>query len=245
MTPTTADATPVMAGVRAAVPVAVGYVGIGFAAGVIGAQAGLSPAEITLLSLLLFAGSAQFVFAELYAGSALALITTVFLVNIRHLLYSLAFAPRVRGQGMGARCWIGAQLTDETFSLGMSLLHGPLRDPRWMIALNMTAYLAWIGGNLSGALAGQAAAAVNGLGLDFALAAMFAALLMLQVVGAARGVRAAVAAVGGFAALVYVALELWQAHPLNLLVATVVAATAGVLLGPRVEIQQIEEVGRP
>lgn len=244
MTSAAGGAGPIVAGARAAVPVALGYVGIGFAAGVIGAQAGLSPAEITLLSLLLFAGSAQFVFAELYAGSALALITTVFLVNIRHLLYSLAFAPRVRGQGAGARCWIGAQLTDETFSLGMSLLRGPLRDPRWMIALNMTAYLAWIGGNLTGALAGRAAATVDGLGLDFALAAMFAALLMLQVVGAARGARAAVAAVGGFAALVYVALELWQAHPLNLLVATVVAATAGVLLGPRGDIEQIDEAGQ-
>lgn len=216
---------------RAAVPIAVGYLGIGFAAGVIGARAGLSPAEIVLLSLLLFAGSAQFVFAELYAGSALALITTVFLVNIRHLLYSLAFAPRVREQGAGARFWIGAQLTDETFSLGMSLLRGPLADARWMIALNMTAWLAWAGGNLGGALAGRAAGAV-GLGLDFALASMFAALLMLQVVGAARGARAAVSAVGVLAAGAYAGLELWNPHPLNLAAATVGAATAGILLFP-------------
>jgi len=222
----------IIGGARAAIPVALGYAGIGFAAGVVGAQAGLSPAEVTLLSLILFAGSAQFVFAELYTGSPVTLVTTVFLVNLRHLLYSTAFAPRVRGLGVSARFAIGAQLTDETFSLASSLLRGPLGSGRWMIALNMTAYLAWASGNLTGAIAGGAVSAVDGLGLDFALAAMFAALLMMQITEAPGGRRAVAILVAALAAVTMVALQGWHPGPLNLLVATAVAATAGAALAP-------------
>ena len=177
-------------GARAAVPVAIGYAGIGFAAGVIGAQAGLSPAEVTLLSLILFAGSAQ--------------------------------------------------LTDETFSLATSLLPGAVPSAGWMIALNMTAYLAWTGGNLAGAVTGGAAGAIEWLGVDFALAAMFAALLMLQVSGPAAR-RLAMTIVAGLAAGTMIGLELWHPHPLNLLIATVVAATAGTFLFPAVPTEAIEE----
>jgi len=221
----------VLAGARAAVPVAIGYAGIGFAAGVVGAQAGLSPAEVTLLSLILFAGSAQFVFAELYVGAPITLFVTVFLINLRHLLYATAFAPRVRGIGAPGRFWIGAQLTDETFSLATSLLPGAVPSAAWMIALQMTAYLSWAGGNLAGAVTGGAAGTIGWLGVDFALAAMFAALLMLQVNGPARQ-RLAMTAVAAIAAGTMVTLELWHPHPLNLLVATGVAATAGVALFP-------------
>lgn len=229
-----------LAGAQAAVPVAVGYAGIGFAAGVIGAQAGLSPAEVTLLSLIVFAGSAQFVFAELYTGSAVTLFVTTFLINLRHLLYATAFTPRVRGLGMPARFWIGAQLTDETFSLATSLLRGAVPGAGWMIALNMTSYLAWTCGNLAGALTGGAAGSIEWLGIEFALAAMFAALLMLQVDGPVAR-RLAMTVVAGLAAGTMIGLELWNPHPLNLLAATVVAATAGAVLFPAVKTEPVEE----
>jgi len=232
MTETRRRRGDLLRGSRAAIPVALGYAGIGFAAGVVGARAGLSPAEVVLLSLILFAGSAQFVFADLYTGSPVTLVTTIFLVNLRHLLYATAFAPRVRGLGALQRFGIGAQLTDETFSLASSLLPGPLQSGTWMIALNMTAYLSWATGNLAGAVAGGAVAAVDGPGLDFALAAMFAALLMMQVTGAPGGRRTVAVVVAMIAATVMVALQAWRAGPLNLLAATAVAATAGVLLSP-------------
>ena len=67
------------------------------------------------LSLILFTGSAQFVFAELYTAQPAVLIGTIFLLNFRHFLYSTAFVPYARRLSTPARFLIGAQLTDESF----------------------------------------------------------------------------------------------------------------------------------
>jgi predicted branched-subunit amino acid permease len=86
-------------GVRAGVPVILGYLGIGFAAGVVERAAGLSYAEVLLLSTVLYAGSAQFVVTSMLtlASPAPAIVFTVFLLNLRHLLLAAALAPALRG----------------------------------------------------------------------------------------------------------------------------------------------------
>ena len=122
-------------GMRAALPVVLGYLAIGFAAGAVGTAEGLSPLEIVVLSLLLFAGSAQFVFAELYAGSAAALVSAIFLVNFRHFLYSASLSRKLRRLPAWARFAAGAQLTDETFSVASALLKTPPVRARWMLSL--------------------------------------------------------------------------------------------------------------
>ncbi len=221
-----------MLGMRASSPVAIAYLGIGLAAGVVGAEAGLSPAEVGLLSLLLFAGSAQFVFADLYTGAVTALVTTVFLVNLRHLLYSTALSPRVRHHSLGARFLVGAQLTDETFALASGLIGSRLHYAAWMIGLNGAAYLAWCTGSVTGAVLGTMAGAIDALGLEFALAGMFAALLVGQIRNRLETRQLGVI-VALLAATLIVMLDYWRPHPLNLVLTTVVAATVGLILGSR------------
>src|SRR2546427_1033302 len=84
---------------RAAVPVVLGYLGIGIAAGVVERAAGLSYAEVLLLSTVLYAGSAQFVVTSMLslASPASAIALTLFFLNLRHLLLSAALAPALRG----------------------------------------------------------------------------------------------------------------------------------------------------
>ena len=222
--PEVADLDSVRGGMRAALPVALGYLAIGFAAGAVGAAEGLSPLEITALSLLLFAGSAQFVFADLHAGSPTALVSAIFLINFRHFLYSASLSQKLRKLPLWARFAAGAQLTDETFSVASAMLKTPPVRARWMLSLNITSYSAWCAGNLAGAVA---AGGIEFAGAEFALAAMFAALLMMQVSGARKAPRATAALI---AAGVMMALELAAPHPLNLLAATATAATACLLL---------------
>ena len=211
-------------GVRAAIPVVLGYLPIGFAAGVVGVRTGLSPAEIGLLSLLLFAGSAQFVFANLYAGSALTLIITVFLVNFRHFLYSTALAQQLKHFPAVARTTVGMQLTDETFSVASVLARRRPVMPSGLLTLNMTSYGAWFVGNIAGALTGEKMA-LGDWGADFLLIAMFAALLMLNVTAANKKTGAIVVLV--MAAAVMLGLEFVHAHPLNILLAASSAAAVG------------------
>ena len=215
-------------GGRDAAPIVVVYLILGFAAGVLGASRGLSAAEILLLSLLLFAGSAQFVFPELYRGAATELVSAVFFINLRHLLYSTALAQQARNLPPAARAAIGAQLTDETFLVASARLKGGMiSNGAWMIGLNMTSYFAWAAGNLSGALFGGAAD-LSVIGVKFAGAAMFIALLFPQITSHPRpATAAAVAAAGGGGAALGLLLF---PGPATVTLAAAAAALLGVLV---------------
>ena len=113
-------------GVIDCVPTLLGYLSIGFAAGVIEATAGMSLLEIALLSLFLYAGSAQFIVAGMLTVGApiTSIIVTVFFVNLRHLLMSAAIAPKFASYSPLKNMLIGAQLTDETFGVAINRLTG-------------------------------------------------------------------------------------------------------------------------
>ncbi|HYN12916.1 MAG TPA: AzlC family ABC transporter permease [Burkholderiales bacterium] len=201
-------------GVRAGVPVILGYLGIGFAAGVVERAAGLSYAEVLLLSTVLYAGSAQFVVTSMLtlATPAPAIVFTVFLLNLRHLLLAAALAPALRGVPAWKNALLGLQLTDETFVVasGKSRL-----SAAWMAGLNISAWAAWAVANLAGA-----ALPGNTRVLAFALPCMFAGLLVFQVRHLGRSRLALpVVCVAGLAALAI--------HPIG---ATALAATCGLLL---------------
>lgn len=178
------------AGVWAGMPVVLGYLSIGFAAGVVQRVSGLSIAETLLLCTVLYAGSAQFVVAGLVAASlpgalpVVAITATVFLVNLRHLLLAAALAPHFRGVSAWKNGLLGLQLTDETFVVASTRLRsGDIAPPirvAWMAGLNLSAYVSWALGNLVGAMASGVIGDVRSLGLDLALPAMFCALLVLQ-----------------------------------------------------------------
>jgi 4-azaleucine resistance transporter AzlC len=221
-------------GARACLPIVLGYLAIGVAFGVVARTAGLSPCEVALMSLLLYAGSAQFVAAGLIGSGASvsAIVVTVFLVNIRHFLYSAALSPRVKHLPVWKSALIGAELTDETFSVAMSHAgDGRPIEASWLFGLNVTAQTTWLVATTAGDLLGRAIPDTRALGLDFALAAMFAALLVLQITNHPRlhdavtvAAVAAAIAIGG----AQVVSSSWA-----IIGAAVVAATVGVVLEER------------
>lgn len=89
------DYTTFKEGVNACVPTILGYAGIGLAAGVVGKSVGLSILEIGLMSIFIYAGSAQFIICGMLAlhSPVSAIIFTTFLVNLRHFLMSMSVAP--------------------------------------------------------------------------------------------------------------------------------------------------------
>lgn len=171
-------------GVKACIPTILGYVGIGFAMGVVGKGIGLSVFEILLMSVLVYAGSAQFIICGLLAIQApiSTIIITVFLVNLRHLLMSLSVAPAFRKESMIGNIGIGTLLTDESYGvLTTALQNGHRPSLKWMNGLNLLAYLSWICSTVLGALIGEFIPDPELLGLDFALIAMFLGLFLFQV----------------------------------------------------------------
>lgn len=173
-------------GVKACLPTVLGYLSIGLAAGVIERAAGLNIIEIALLSTLLYAGSAQFVTTAMFAaGNPISsIILAIFFINLRHLLLSASLAPYFQKLSFAKHFFVGSLLTDETF--GVAMLEGLNKKEipyHWMVGLNITAYLNWILANIIGAMFGSMITNSEKYGVDFALAAMFAGLLVFQLMG--------------------------------------------------------------
>ncbi len=170
-------------GVKECIPTLLGYLSIGIAVGVIAKTVGFSMMEIFLMSLLVYAGSAQFIIAGMIAsgGSITAIILTVFIVNVRHVLLSAALSPYFKWMTPAKSVLIGSLITDETFGVAINKAAKQKQiSERWMHGLNITAYLNWIAATLAGAWLGEWITEPERFGLDFALPAMFIGLLVLQ-----------------------------------------------------------------
>ncbi len=222
--------TPIQDGIKRALPIVLGYVPVAFAFGVLAVKNDMSPAFAIALSVFLFAGSAQFVTAGLWgAGVGVAsIILTVFVVNLRHLLMSASLATHVQKSARWQRFLMGCELTDETF-----VVHSAAFQQGWRAALptlyacNATAHASWIGGSILGVYFGALIEDVRPLGLDYALTSMFLALLIPQC-RTRLHVLVALCAGAGSVLLKTVGLGQW-----NVIIATLVAATCGLLLSKR------------
>ena len=172
-------------GFRAAVPIALGYFPIAFSFGAAATRSGLSLAEATALSVIVWAGAAQFLAIALIASGAPALVAAFTLVamNIRHVLYGPVLMRKAGDDASRQSAWAWSfNLTDEVFgaALGALARGGRFSEP-FMTALGFSAYAAWILGTIAGAWAGAGALdrwpAVAGA-LGFMLPALFLALLL-------------------------------------------------------------------
>jgi 4-azaleucine resistance transporter AzlC len=216
-------------GVVLAAPIVMGYIPIGFAYGVLAQQAGLSTRNTVLMSLLVYAGSAQLIATGLFAtgAPALSIILTTFVVNLRHLLMSAALSPYMRHWRKGALAAFAYELTDESFAIHIARFIESAPPKAEVFAINATAQVSWIFGSWVGAVAGQLIADVKPLALDYALPAMFIALLVMQI----KDKRHIVVAVT--TGLLAVALTLGGLGHWSVIVATLIGATIGVVLEMR------------
>lgn len=174
---------PWLEGLRRALPIVLGYLPVGFAFGVLAVKNGIPPALAVGMSILQFSGSGQFVFASLWGAGAgvLSVSTAVFIVNLRYMLMSAAEAPWMTGIGRFKRLLLGLGITDETFVVHAAALKaGWLLNTQTMFVCNQTTQLAWVSGSAIGAFCGSLVDDVRPLGLDYAITAMFIALLVPQ-----------------------------------------------------------------
>lgn len=212
-----------LAGVRAELPLLLGVVPFGLIFGVLGLAAGLPGWAVILSSSLIFGGSSQVVFAQLWgAGTPPPIaVATVGVVNLRHMLYSAAVAEYLRALPWRWKILLAYLLTDEAFAAAIGRLRdGPATPHRhWFLCgTGFTLWAGWQLATLGGVLLGAAIPAR--WSLDFSIALTFIALLVLSV-HRRSDAWAAVAA----AACVLPALVL--PHKLGLLVAAGVGIAVG------------------
>lgn len=172
-------------GLLAGLPIVLGYFPIAFAFGVAATGQGLSPLEAFGLSLIIYAGAAQFLALALVASGAPVLVSAFTLVamNLRHVLYGPALMKRAGPEATRRHAWAWAfGLTDEVFGAALGqLARGRRFSEPFMFGLGLAAYASWLSGTALGAWAGAGALAgwpVLEAALGFMLPALFLALLL-------------------------------------------------------------------
>lgn len=183
----------------AAWPICLGYFPVGLALGVLAGQSDIPWWAMAMMSVLVFAGSAQFIcVAMLAAGSSLgAIIGTTFIVNLRHVLMSSALAVYLHGVKRSFLALFSYGITDESFAVNMARF----RTGNWTriqaLIVNQLANSVWILATVSGVLVGQFVPP-GAFGIDYALIGMFICLLVFQLhnrIHVITGIIAAVVAV--------------------------------------------------
>ena len=216
---------PLQQGASASWPICVGYFPIGLALGVLAQKAGIPWWAVGMMSILVFAGSAQFIcVAMLAAGaSAPAIIFTTFVVNLRHTLMSSALAVYLTGVNRGFLALFSYGITDESFAVNMTRFRSGSWD-RWSaLATNHLANAVWIISTLIGALLGQFVPQ-GAFGVDYALTGMFICLLVFQLQGGIYILT------GMLAAVISVSWYLLIPGDSYIVGASICAATLGFLL---------------
>jgi 4-azaleucine resistance transporter AzlC len=215
--------TAFLAGLRAGLPLWLGITPYGLAFGLLGPAVGLGVHGTLAMSLLVFAGSAQFIALSLLgAGASYALIVlTTLVVNLRHLLYGASLAPFMRRLTARGQALASFLLTDETYAVVVDRRRreGTV-TPGFYLGVGLLVYFDWALSTAAGLALGGLIPDATALGLDFALPATFIGLLVPQLRSRGAWVALAISAAVTLAA---------GGLPgrLGILLATVAAATAG------------------
>lgn len=184
-------------------PIAAGYLSLGFAFGVLLSDMGYHFLWATFSALIIFAGAMQFVMLTLLDGSVslptVAIMTL--LVNSRHAFYGLSFIPLIKGMGKKALYFIHS-LTDESYSLFCTYKpQEEMDNNRVRLFISVLCHIYWIGGCTLGALIGGLIP-FDTTGIDFAMTAMFITIFIDQWKEAKSHVPAITGIVSGILCLI-------------------------------------------
>jgi len=213
-------------GAKDALPIVFGYLPIGLAYGILATHAGLNSSVTVAMSFFVFAGSSQLITVNMLSDGAtiLPIIMMTFLVNLRHLLMSASLSLHFKKADQRLLPVISFLITDESFAVSSLKLPDQKNKQIYFLTLGIIAYLAWFFSSWLGAILAGFLPEDSYPGLDFVLPAMFIALLVLQIKDREDIM---VAIFSGLFSLLFVYLlpENW-----NIIMATVIAATMGVVL---------------
>ncbi|UXR69613.1 MULTISPECIES: AzlC family ABC transporter permease [unclassified Staphylococcus] len=220
-------------GVKDCIPTLLGYAGIGFSFGVVGITSGFNIFEIALLSILIYAGAAQFIVIALMVvhTPVWVIVLTALIVNSRMFLLSMTLAPSFKHETLGHRIGIGTLLTDETFGVAITpYSRGEIIGRNWMYGLNITAYLFWILTTILGAALGDFVSQPEMFGLDYAIIAMFVFLAAAQLEGVHKSkIRLYLLLILVVIVLMLV-LSLFMPSYLAIMIASILTATLGMVI---------------
>lgn len=215
-------------GARDIIPLLIASAPFGVVYGALAQANDLSVLATMGMSLFVFAGSSQFVAVTLIgAGAAIPIIIlTVFVVNLRHMLYAVSLMPYVTQLPQKIRALMSFWLTDESYA---TLSKGLIDEPNmphfhwYYFGCAFTMYFNWQWCSALGIYLGQEIPDLTQWGLDIAMVVAFIGIVVPVLKNKAQW---ACAITAFFSALV---THSWP-HQSGLLISSLVAIAVGVLL---------------
>ena len=163
------------------IPVLTGYLFIGIAFGVMYAEKGYSFLWAILMSLLVYAGSGQYLAVNFFVPgfSFLQVIFLTFMVNVRHIFYGISLLEKFNKMGK-KRWYMIFGLTDETYSL-LCTTNVPedVEEDKFLFVISIMNQSYWVLGSAIGAIVGTVLP-INSEGIDFAMTALFVVIFVEQ-----------------------------------------------------------------
>ena len=220
-------------GMRAGLPVCVGYFSVSFGFGAMAIAQGLTIWQAILISFTNLTSAGQFAGLTVIAAGAtiLEMILTQLVINSRYALMSLALGQRLGpAVGTGKRLPMAFFNTDEIFALGMS--RGKDLTPLFFVGAGVCAAIGWTSGTAMGAIAGSLLPESVRMALGVMLYGMFIAIIVPQA-KAEKSILICVLLALLFSSLFYWMPLLKQVSAgLSIVICTVAAAAFCALLFP-------------
>ena len=218
-----------LSGVKSELPLMIGVIPFGMIYGILAIAAGLPPSVAQAMSFIIFAGSSQFVSAQLFGLGVPAILNvfTVWVINLRHALYSASVASYLQKLPTRWKLTLAYLLTDEAYAV--TIIHyqeeGDKQNRHWFfLGAGLTLWTTWQLSTAMGIFLGATVPA--SWSLDFTLALIFIALVVPSLKDRAS-LGAALSA--GVAAIILFSLPLKT----GLLVASLIGIVVGMLVERR------------
>ena len=172
-----------LAGIKAELPILLGVMPFGMIYGVLAVGAGLPVGTAQAMSVIVFAGSAQFMGVQLLRLSTpgVIVVLTTFVVNLRHVLYSASIAPHLKHLNWRWKLILAYLLTDEAYAIVITH-YDQASDERaphrhwYFLGAGVALWSTWQASTAIGTLLG--AQIPPSWALDFTLALTFIALVV-------------------------------------------------------------------
>lgn len=221
-------------GFKAAVPIALGYIPIGMAFGLLAKSSGIPDFVAMLMSFIVFAGASQFVGISLIAlgTNPWEVVLTTFILNLRHLLMSASLSRRIETHtSLAWRSILAFGVTDETFSMA-SLQKDSHLSQYFLLALNFLAFFAWNVGTWIGLFLASGLPESVQASMGIALYAMFIGLLIPALKGSVPVLVVVVISITVHSLLCWTSLTADFSTGWKLIISAILAALAAAWIYP-------------
>ncbi|SMB81256.1 4-azaleucine resistance probable transporter AzlC [Desulfonispora thiosulfatigenes DSM 11270] len=228
-------------GAKKGIPIALGYLPIGFTFGLIATSSGIADFLVILISLTNFSATGQFASVNLLSmgASVYEIAMTTFIINSRYALMSLSLAQRIHPSvSRKIRSLLAIGITDEVFTVAAVQKEKTL-NTSFLFGLELVSLSGWVLGTTMGVfLSGYFPLDLrNAMGI--ALYAMFIAILVPATKSSRPVLIICAISIAITSIITWIPIFSFISAGFKIIIATIIAATIGAIYFPK-EVNEYE-----